>query len=91
MSLPPHRSAGIPVYQSQTFQAAAPCHVPKHSGSPHGPAGLEARDTAGLETCATSRGRRSAHQVHRLDSRPILEVFPNCDRAVFNRFRDGIG
>jgi uncharacterized protein (TIGR03067 family) len=71
---------------AQTFQSAAPCHVPKHSGSPQGPAGLEARDTAGLETCATSRSRRSAHQVHGLDSRPILVVIPNHELLTPNAF-----
>jgi len=38
---------------SPTFLSAAPCHVPKRPVTPAGPAGLEACDTAGLETCAT--------------------------------------
>ena len=44
------KAAGV----SPTFLSAAPCHVPKPSGSPYGPAGLEARDTAGSKACATS-------------------------------------
>jgi hypothetical protein len=39
---------------SPTFLSAALRHVPKRFGSPGGPAGLEARGTAGRNACATS-------------------------------------
>jgi len=47
---PPCSEGGV----TQTFLSATLAPVPKRSGVPVGPAGLEARETAGWKACATS-------------------------------------